>query len=1146
MQTEQHKVAIGPSFWALLVGIDEYQAESVPKLNGCVNDVEAMRVFLMNQLGVPENHIRIHANQQATRAAILHSFEEFLIDNPGIAFKDQILFHYSGHGSQMKDTTSVEPDGYNETIVPHDSRTFDIYDIPDKTLAALLTRLAQRKGDNITVILDSCHSGSGTRRIELPGTARVRLAPIDDRLPPADLDANLLAGTSTRGAGPSGWATMGMPHVLLAGCRDRELSNEYWSKSESQEGVWHGALTYFTLQALQQKAPDTTYAELHERVAAQVNAIYRDQTPQCEGNRDRVVFEGLQVQRDPFITVQRVEGNVFTLGAGLVHGLRQGSELALYPPEIRTRQHLPAAPLATVIVEEVAATTARARIEGEHDQLIPLHARALITKQVYAGLSLTVALRAEEGEANQQAIDRLRSSIQTATPDGKPSPYLEVVSDPNAPAELHVVASAGKLQIYNANGVLLIEPLDIDVQGQSDAASILHALENIVRYRTILALTNEGQISQLVGKVKLRLRQSVAGQPVAQAQELPAEAVGPGGELAVYFHPDQPDRNLYVVDVINESALEIYPHVFTLSPDYSIQRLYPRLGQQEAVKPGVSFAIPDLLTFFLPPGWDSSRDYLKAIVTTVPADLQVLEQQGLNVPPPSREISRAGNRAQSHLDQLLDAVVYGAGTRFASPAHASIKDDWAVVELPVTTVRDFGTVKLDAPAKEVPLSDGLTLIKPESFQGDVTVTTWGQATRGADGDPALKPPPGLVQFPDLFQPLGRPGTRSVGPAGLVVALDVDEASRESITPENPLRLKLPSAPDEQGADFFAVAFDGQDYLLVGSSEQTDTLKVIHLPPTTAAPTRGLGHAIKLFLYKKTGRYTPLVGLHRAELENGKVVYREIQREQFQPGQHVAVFIHGFSSDTRWMIQGLAQFLRKEMLPYDHLLTWDYESFGTSVQEIGTQFALALQQRCGFDANDRITVHVYAHSMGCLVSRYMIELAGGYQCVDRLVMAGPPNLGTPLATLSRGAVYVATTLINHFSLIPPVGVIDWALQELYEQGMGWGDLIVDSQVEQQLNALREPSNVPYLALIGENVPDEQERNRLNRLAGKVLHETLDAIFGEPNDMVIGVSSMKGVRGGAYPSLAMNLLPCDHFRYYDIAQGLAAVKQWIISS
>ncbi len=238
MQTEQRKVTSGPSFWALLVGIDEYQAESVQDLNGCVNDVEAMRIFLLNQLGIPENHIRMLTNQQATRAAILHSFEAFLIDNPAVAFNNQMLFHYSGHGSQMKDTTGVEPDGHNETIVPHDSRTHhpDVYDIPDKTLGALLARLAERKGSHITVILDSCHSGSGTRRIELPGGARVRLAPADDRVPPADLDADLLVGASTRSAGPSGWAATGMSHVLLAGCRDRELSNEYWSKSGGPPG----------------------------------------------------------------------------------------------------------------------------------------------------------------------------------------------------------------------------------------------------------------------------------------------------------------------------------------------------------------------------------------------------------------------------------------------------------------------------------------------------------------------------------------------------------------------------------------------------------------------------------------------------------------------------------------------------------------------------------------------------------------------------------------------------------------------------------------------------------------------------------------------------------------------------------------------
>jgi hypothetical protein len=573
----------------------------------------------------------------------------------------------------------------------------------------------------------------------------------------------------------------------------------------------------------------------------------------------------------------------------------------------------------------VTATTAYAPIPDSARQLSLLHARGLITQQVHEGLSQTVALIADAGEANRQAIERLRQEILHATPDEQPSPYLKIATD-SAAANMHVVASGGKLQIYNANGVLLVEPTDIQVQGQSDAGAVVQALESIVHYQAILALKSQGQDSSLIGKIKLRLRHHVVGHPRAQAQPLPAAATGRGGELTVYFHPKQKDQNQYIVDVINESELEVYAHVFTLSPDYSISRLYPRLGQQEAIKPGNTFAIPQSLQCYLPDGWDASHDYVKVFVTTVPTDLGVLEQKGLKVPPPKRVISR-DTRAVSRLRHIIDVATYGAGARFIGPTEIATEEDWAVAELPITTVRVFDWAKLDSAARDIPLSDGLTLIKPSGFRGQVTATTWGQATRGVDSDPALKPPPGLERFPNLFQPLGRSGTRSVGSTNLVLALNVDEHSRRSVTQKNSLRLKIPVTPDEQVADLLAVAFDGEDYLLVGYADGPNTVKIVSLPEMKGTSKRGLTAALKLFIYKKMGRSTPSLGLHRAELRDGEVVYSDIQHNQFQPGQKVAVFVHGSTSDTRWMIQGLAQFLRKEVLPYDHLLTWDYESFG---------------------------------------------------------------------------------------------------------------------------------------------------------------------------------------------------------------------------
>jgi hypothetical protein len=1245
----------GGDFWALLVGIDRYAA--VTPLRGCVADAQAMRAFLTQQLDVPDDHVRVLADEQATRRNILDTFQQFLIDNPAIRSGDQILFHYSGHGSQMRDATGAEPDGLDETLVAQDSRQPGVFDIPDRTLAALLERLAARKGRNVTVILDSCHSGSATRKIAGPGVALARRAPADHRLPPADLDAGLLAQApgATRGArsvGPSGWAAAGFPYVLLAGCRDTEESNEYFARGAEADGqpgqpveadrpdgpagqgAWHGALTYFTLRALRERTgPETTYADLHEWVAAQVSGIYPTQSPQCEGDRTRTVFGGRRVQRDPFVVVEKVEGDVVTLGAGAILGLSPGTRLALYPPEVRTRADLPPL-LATAEVISCTATRARARVSAPGGParpvtvVVPERARALVTQQAYSGARQLVALEvgdapgsprgavaagaagAAEASQGQAAIERLREAVLRGGPGGTPSPYLELAPAGGA-ADLRVVAAGGQWRIYGADGALLVQPEDVDASGTSDAAAVLHALEAIARYRAVLALANNEPGSTLAGKVRLRLRRYVEDAQGGRAEDLLPGALGPGGDLALEYHPDSPALNRYVVDVENGSPLTIYPHVFTLSPDYSINRLYPALGQQEGLRPGGRFTIgldapQERLEVYLPDGWDASRDHVKAIASTARADLEALAQRGLNVPPPARAARRG---TASALEQLLDAVAYGAGTRHTRPSHPSAKEEWSVAELPITTVRVSRQATLAAaPVEErVALDGGLTLVKPSGFAGSVAVTTLGLATRGAAGDPALRPPPGLAQRPDLYAPLEAiSSTRSVGATALVLNLEVDEAARQAISPQNPLRLEIPAVPGEQVADLLPVIFDGEDYLLAGyapaptaapaapatsaspasAARSTESaspsgqagsaapaavhvVEVVSLPPALAAPptgpssvaapgaalpagpqglptTRGIGRTLRLFIYKKLGRPTTLTGLRAAEPGPVQPEYREVRKDQFRPGQRVAVLVHGFNSDSGWMVQGIARSLRDAGIAYDHLLAWDYESFGTGVAESAALLAGALREQCGFDHDDGIAVDVIAHSMGCVVARCLVERSGGHAFVDRVVLAGPPNRGTVLATLGRGLVYLTSVLLNRFTLIPPLAAINWLARQLYSQSAGLADLGVDSPLLAEINALAEPANVPYLVLAGENLLDENARARLERLARKTLDRSLDSLFGEQNDIAIGLTSMRQVRGGAYPRLTVQVLPCDHFSYFAIPQGVETIRRWLAGS
>ena len=285
-----------PALYALLVGINQYiAADQVPTLGGCENDANVMEQLLHSKFGVPPENIRKLINAEATHAAIKAAFREHLIGHaqawtaagkPGTP--PAFIFHYSGHGSQAPDDTGTEPDGLDETIVPHDSRTEGVYDIKDWELGQMLDELTGHS-DNVTVILDCCHSGSGTRAIK-PTLAKTRRCPADRRPQGTQRPA---PARRTRGvAGPSDWLPGGR-YVLFAGCRDREESNEH-SVREGNSYTDHGALSYFLIKELFALPPENpiTYRELAERVRHEVHSLYEDQTPQCEGDLDRQIFGG--------------------------------------------------------------------------------------------------------------------------------------------------------------------------------------------------------------------------------------------------------------------------------------------------------------------------------------------------------------------------------------------------------------------------------------------------------------------------------------------------------------------------------------------------------------------------------------------------------------------------------------------------------------------------------------------------------------------------------------------------------------------------------------------------------------------------------------------------------------------------------------
>lgn len=157
---------------ALLIGINQYAGNSsgwIP-LKGCVTDIQLQKELLINCFGFQSQNILLLSDRAATRQNILTAFEEHLIKQakPG----DVVVFHYSGHGSRVRDKDSQY--GFNGTIVPIDSHNNQdgeglprqVKDIMGHTLFLLTSAL---KTENVTTVLDCCYSGGTTR-----GNLRVR------------------------------------------------------------------------------------------------------------------------------------------------------------------------------------------------------------------------------------------------------------------------------------------------------------------------------------------------------------------------------------------------------------------------------------------------------------------------------------------------------------------------------------------------------------------------------------------------------------------------------------------------------------------------------------------------------------------------------------------------------------------------------------------------------------------------------------------------------------------------------------------------------------------------------------------------------------------------------------------------------------
>ncbi|KAG2137979.1 caspase domain-containing protein [Suillus clintonianus] len=141
---------------ALLIGIN-YIGQRC-ELRGCNNDIRHILPCLINQWGYdPRDIVQLTDDGNGP----LPTKHNILVEMHRLAFYaragDSMFFHFSGHGSQVRDLDGDEVDGYDEVICPVDYQQSgvinddEIHDIMVKPLPA---------GSRLTALFDSCHSGT--------------------------------------------------------------------------------------------------------------------------------------------------------------------------------------------------------------------------------------------------------------------------------------------------------------------------------------------------------------------------------------------------------------------------------------------------------------------------------------------------------------------------------------------------------------------------------------------------------------------------------------------------------------------------------------------------------------------------------------------------------------------------------------------------------------------------------------------------------------------------------------------------------------------------------------------------------------------------------------------------------------------------
>lgn len=240
--------------WAVIIGINKYA--NFRPLKYAVDDAREFYRYLVEVNKVSKDKIWLMLDQEATLDKIRSTLGTRLRRSAGK--EDTVIIYWAGHGAIESDSMSVDGDGLEKYILPHNADLKDLYTsaMPMGEIARIFQRISSER---LVFITDTCYSGAtGGRTVPVVGVRTNISGAFFERI------------------------SQGRGRVVLTAGDANEVTVE-------SDDLRHGVFTYYLLEGLRGKA------DLDGNGIITVDEVYRYvsiKVPQATGQEQHPVRKG--------------------------------------------------------------------------------------------------------------------------------------------------------------------------------------------------------------------------------------------------------------------------------------------------------------------------------------------------------------------------------------------------------------------------------------------------------------------------------------------------------------------------------------------------------------------------------------------------------------------------------------------------------------------------------------------------------------------------------------------------------------------------------------------------------------------------------------------------------------------------------------